>query len=60
MVMVANYLANRNNITALGVQNTATLHDNNWRSLGLRQNDLADIWDQLETTLASARILAGI
>jgi putative nucleotidyltransferase with HDIG domain len=60
IVMVANYLANRNNITALGVRNTAMPHDKIWRSLGLRQNDLADIWEQLEMTLTAARILAGI
>ena len=60
IVAISNYLASRKNITALGVANVAPPTDVVCQSLGLQEQQMAIILDELETTINQAEILASI
>lgn len=59
VVAVANYLCSRAGRTSLGVHNVATPSDETFARLDLDQVTLAIIWDELESTLEKADLLAA-
>lgn len=60
ILTVANYLATHKNITSLGVQNIVPPSEEACSSLGLQDNQLSQVIEELEATLDEAQILASI
>jgi HD-like signal output (HDOD) protein len=58
VVAVANYLCSRAGITSLGVHNVLAPPDEGYAGLGLDQVSLAIIWDELDSALEKATVLA--
>jgi len=60
IIAIANYLATRQEISSLGMNNVQDPDDRIWQNLGICENELTAIWEELQPTLASAQVLATI
>ena len=60
VVLVANYLASRQDIASLGDGNFTVPSDQVFSRLGINKDQLEEIWSQLEPTLDSASTLASL